>query len=453
MAKKLPVWGQLLYGAGAGGFSIIDRLMITWLITVFIVKPIRGVEPLVPALAFGIVMFLGRVVDAIADPIIARWSDNFQGRLGRRIPFMLVSGIIYTAVFIALFYPPLTEDTQVSLLFGLTARGGIINSIVLTLLLGLYFILFTAYVCPYLALLPELARSNKDRVDLATWKAVFSIIGVGAAFIGGAALVGAIGFYPMIWIMGAVGLVMLYLPVLIKERVYSEAKPASLGLIDALKTTFRNRAFTIYLAGNVAFWLGFNIITLNVIPYVVVLLGGTEDESGLYMAVAFGVAMFGFILVNILAKKFGLKAMMMFSMVAFMVILPFFFFIGRPLFSLSPQTIMFILMALVGLPMAGLFVVPDAIVAAVSDLEEKLSGQRREAMYFGAQGFILKVALGLSTLITTGLFHFFGNTAAQPLGIQLTGPVAALFILAGVLIFIRYPEKEVVTFQRESIGA
>jgi glycoside/pentoside/hexuronide:cation symporter, GPH family len=450
MAKKLPFWGQLLYGAGAGGWAMIDRLMITWLITVFIIKPLRGAEPLVPAMAFGLVMFFGRVVDAIADPLISRWSDNFQGRLGRRTPFMLVSGVFYTAVFIALFYPLLAGDAQVNLL-GLTVGGGTINSVVLAVLLGLYFILFTAYVCPYLALLPELARSNKDRVDLSTWKAAFTILGVGAAFIIGAGLAGSIGFYPMLWVMGGAGLVLLYLPVLIREKVYSEAKPATLGLVAALKTTFQNRPFTIYLAANVSFWLGFNIITLNVLPYVLVLLGGTEDESGLYMAVAFGVAMLGFILVNVLAKKLGLKAMMMFSMIAFMVILPFFFFLGRPLLSLSPETIMFILMALVGLPMAGLFVVPDAIVAAVSDLEEKLSGQRREAMYFGAQGFVLKVALGLSTLITTGLFHFFGSTAEQPLGIQLTGPVAALFILAGVIVFTRYPEKEVVAFRQETV--
>jgi GPH family glycoside/pentoside/hexuronide:cation symporter len=98
-------------------------------------------------------------------------------------------------------------------------------------------------------------------------------------------------------------------------------------------------------------------------------------------------------------------------------------------------------------PLSAIFVVPDAIVAAVSDLEERLSGQRREAMYFGAQGFILKLALGLSTLLTTGLLQFFGGTAEQALGIRLTGPVATLFIVIGALIFSRYPEKEVTTYQ------
>jgi GPH family glycoside/pentoside/hexuronide:cation symporter len=173
MVKKLPGWGKLAYGVGAGGFSLIDRIMVTWLMYYYVLTPIKGKEALISGVAFGIIMFLGRVVDAIADPIIARWSDNHGGRLGRRIPFMLYSGILYTAVFIALFYPPVAGKSP-------------LNSVFLTLMLGLYFALFTIYVCPYLALLPELARSNKDRVDLATWKAVFSILGVaGAAVAGG----------------------------------------------------------------------------------------------------------------------------------------------------------------------------------------------------------------------------------------------------------------------------
>ncbi|MEW5785025.1 MAG: MFS transporter [Bacillota bacterium] len=440
MAKKLPFWGKLVYGIGSGGFGLIDRVLITYLLYYYVIKPIRGDEMLVSAIAFGVIMFLGRVVDAVADPVIARWSDNFNGRLGRRIPFMLYSGVLYIAVFVALFYPPV-------------AGTSVVNSIYLTLMLGLYFAFFTAYVCPYLALLPELARSNRDRVDLATSKALFSIIGVAVAFIVGALLVGAIGPRGMVWVIAALGLVMMYLPMLIKEKEYAESKPATLGLVDALKTTFRNRPFVIYLIGNVTFWLGFNIITLNIPGYVEVLLGKPEEDIALYFGAVLGVAFVCFPLINMLCKKFGLKAIMMGSLVFFAVILPFIYFLGRPMFSLSPETFALVLMALMGLPVAAIFVVPDAIVAAVSDLEEKLSGQRREAMYFGAQGFVMKLALGVSTIITGGLLQYFGSTTAMPLGIQLTGPVSSCFILIGIIAFARYPEHEVTLYQHESVGA
>jgi len=163
------------------------------------------------------------------------------------------------------------------------------------------------------------------------------------------------------------------------------------------------------------------------------------------------VALLFFPVVNLLSKKIGLKAMMMFALVAFLVLLPLYFFLGQTLPGLSPEVYAYILLALTGLPLAVIFIVPDAIVAAVSDLEVKLSGQKREAMYFGAQGFILKLAMGLSTLITGALLQLFGSTINMPLGIQLTGPVSAIFILIGVIVFSRYPEKEVISYQRDKI--
>jgi len=437
--KQLSLWGKIAYGTGAGGFSLIDRVLITWLFYYYITSPLEGVDALMPPFVFGMIMFFGRVIDAVADPVIARWSDNYSGRLGRRMPFMLFSGVAYAAVFILLFYPPVAAQSAW-------------NSIYVAVMLGLYFILFTAYVCPYLALLPELARSTRDRVDLATFKAVFSLLGVGVALIGAGILIGMLSFHGMVWVLATLGLVLLYLPLLIRERDYAEAKPATLGLIEAITTTFKNRAFLIYLIGNVTFWLGFNIITLNIPLYVTILLRGTEDETSIYFGLAFVVALLFFPVVNILAKKLGLKVMMMFSLVAFLILLPLFFFLGQSLFGLAPETVAYILMGLAGLPLAVIFIVPDAIVAAVSDLEEKLSGQRREAMYFGAQGFILKLALGLSTVITGALLQFFGSTVAQPLGIQLTGPVSAVFILAGVIIFSRYPEKEVQAYRQGKTG-
>jgi len=434
--KQLPLWGKIIYGSGSGGFSLIDRVLITWLFYYYITSPLEGVEALMPPFAFGIIMFLGRAIDAVADPVIARWSDNYSGRMGRRMPFMLFSGVAYAAVFVFLFYPPVAETSA-------------LNSVYLAIMLGLYFTLFTAYVSPYLALLPELARTTQDRVDLATFRAIFMLLGVGIALIGSGILIGMFGFHGMVWMMAGLGIVLLYLPLIIKERDYADSKPATLGLLEAVGTTFKNHAFVAYLIGNVTFWLGFNIITLNLPLYVTVLLGGTEDDTTIFFGLAFVVALLFFPVVNIVSKKTGLKAVMMFALVAFMILLPLFYFLGQPMFGLTPEIFGYILMGLAGIPLAVIFIVPDAIVAEVSDLEGKLSGQKREAMYFGAQGFILKLALGLSTVITGSLLQFFGSTPAEPLGIQLTGPVSAFFILIGIIVFTRYPEKEVRAYRRQ----
>ncbi|MCW3489461.1 MFS transporter [Dethiobacter alkaliphilus] len=426
MIKQLPVHGKLLYAASSAGWAMLDRIVITWLMFYYT----EGENPLVLPAIFGSILVFGRVVDAIADPLVALWSDNSSSRLGRRKPFLMVGALLYAAVFVALFYPPAAEHSTA-------------NVIYLLVMAGAYFFMFTVYVCPYLALMPELARTAHDRVDMATYRAVFSLLGVAAALVGSGLLIGSMGFRGMIWTTAIIGMLLMYLPVLVKEREYADAQPATLGLVDAVLTTLKNRAFRFYLAGNAAFWFGFNIITLGLPFYVTVLLGRPEEDTAILFAAAFGVAFLAFPLVNILAKKIGHKAVMIISMALFVLILPQFYFLGRSPLGLDPVIHAYLVMALAGIPLSSLFVLPDAIVSSITDLEAGLSGQRREAMYFGTQGLVLKIMMGLSTFVTGLMLQFFGRTAVEPLGVQLTGPVAALFVLIGGIIFWFYPEREV----------
>ncbi len=48
-------------------------------------------------------------------------------------------------------------------------------------------------------------------------------------------------------------------------------------------------------------------------------------------------------------------------------------------------------------------------------------------MYYGTQNFILKLAMGFSTLVTGFLLQWFGSTSEKPLGVQLRG-YKSLFI-------------------------
>lgn len=427
MSKVLSIWTKLLYSFGTLGFSLLDRIMITWLMF-FWVNEESG-NPLLKPTVFGIIMVLGRIVDAIADPLVAQWSDRSKNPSGRRIPFMFWGGFLYVIVFVALFYP-------------LAQGASIINTIYLAILLGGYFFLFTFYVTPYLALLPELARTNEDRVDLSTLKAVFTLVGTALAMIGSGILIDRFGFHGMVWAFAILGLITLYLPVLIKERDFCNAEPSTLGLIEAVLTTLKNKAFLIYMVGNITFWFGFNIVTLTVPFYVTVLMKQNEIATTGLLGATFGVAILVFPLVNLLSKRWGLKAMMGISMGLYALLLPFIYFIPNPFLGLNPYNFGMILFGLMGIPLAGLFIVPDAIVAVVTDYEEKLTGERREAMYFGTQGLILKISLGLSTLFTGVLMDLFGQTITQPLGIQLTGPTSAVFIIIGLLIFLKYPENK-----------
>lgn len=55
----------------------------------------------------------------------------------------------------------------------------------------------------------------------------------------------------------------------------------------------------------------------------------------------------------------------------------------------------------------------------------------------------MKVNYGIALAITASLFAFFGKDASAPLGVALTGPVGALFLLAGFFVFLKYPQEEI----------
>ena len=417
---------MVAYGAGATGWVLVDRVMLTWLYFFYITARDTTSDALMLPLVFSAIMLGGRVVDAVADPVIARFSDNHRGKRGRRLPFLLVSAVPYVAVYVALFHPPIADRSP-------------LNAIYLGVGLALYFTLFTAYVGPYLALLADLSGTTADRVDLSTSKAVATLVGAAVALIVSGLLVEAFGVQAMVWILGAVALVLLLVPTRIPERRFARAEPATMPLIEAVRTTLGNRPFVIALLGANALWFGFNIVSLNVPLYATSLLGLSEGAVAVLMGALFGVCLVTFPFVNKLTKRVGLKAVMIASLVAFAAIFPLIALFPTPPFGLPHLVYGIVVMGLAGIPLAGFFIVPDAIVAAVADLELTRSGQRREGMYFGVNGLTLKINLGISTVISGALLQFAGD----PLGLQLTGPVAAVAVGLGALVFLRYPERDV----------
>ena len=422
----LPRWVVVAYGTGAAGWVLVDRVVLTWLYFAYVTTPTPTGERLMLPLTFSAVLFGGRVIDAIADPVIARLSDNHRGRRGRRLPFLMVSAVPYVIVYAALFLPPVADRSPV-------------NALYLGVGLALYFTLFTAYVGPYLALLADLSVSSADRVDLATSKAVATLLGSGVALIVSGLLVEAFGVVTMVWVLGAVALVLLLVPLAIPERRFSVAVPATMPLLPAVRATLANRPFVVALLGANALWFGFNIVSLNVPLYATSLLGLSEGAVAALMGALFGVCLLVFPAVNRLSKRVGLKRMMVASLAGFALVLPLIAAFPTPPRGLSPLAFGVVVMALAGVPLAGFFVVPDAIIAAVADLEQQRSGQRREGMYFGVNGLLLKLNLGVSTVVSGALLQVWGD----PLGLQVTGPVAAVAMLLGAAVFLRYPEAEV----------
>jgi oligogalacturonide transporter len=95
----LPLKTKLLIGLGdiygGGGFQLVG-----FLYAIFLSDTIGLNMMLIP-----IVLLVGKVWDAILDPMMGRITDNTKSRWGRRRPFFLFGFIAVTLSFIFLFSP------------------------------------------------------------------------------------------------------------------------------------------------------------------------------------------------------------------------------------------------------------------------------------------------------------------------------------------------------------
>ena len=224
------------------------------------------------------------------------------------------------------------------------------------------------------------------------------------------------------------------------------------GMFESIKLTLQNRPFLYYVGSHVLFWFGFNAVVVAAPYLVTVAMGGTELDTSLALAAAFVVAIVSFPLVGRISTARGLKFTMMASMAALVAALLLWGLVGRWPGGISPYVQGMLVFVVAGFSIGGLFVVPNALIAEIVDYDEHLTGMRREAMFFGVQGLLVKIAMGLSTFAATQLLEIGGFSAERSAGVSWVGPLGALFVALGMLVFAGYPESTVRAVQRTAAG-
>lgn len=432
MANKpsLSLFKSLAYSTGNLGSMLINQIIVMWVIFYYVPPPEeKHLIVYAPMLYLGYAMTFGRVVDAIADPLVGFWSDRVKTRMGRRIPFILYGTIPLVLLLILCWYPPIPHSS-------------IINVYYIALILGLFFLYYTIVVAPYLALLPEIATTREERLNLVTYQAYFGVVGLFVAFLLSGYLVEHYGFKIMGIIVGIITLISFCLPVIfIKETEYTEAKEVSLSLSQSVFYTLKNKPFLYYVICLGFFWLGFNIIMVALPYLVVVIMKVSKDWAGYSLGILLIVAVAFFPVVNFTAKKFGKKIVFLLTILLLSLFLPLFLTVGRwPILTSFHQGL--IVIGITGIPISGLLVLPYAILSEIIDYDEKNTGFRREAMYFGMEGLVTKGAIAASSLVATQVLYHFGFSTERSLGILLCGPAAAALVFIGFLIFSKYPFRD-----------
>jgi glycoside/pentoside/hexuronide:cation symporter, GPH family len=161
--EKLNFTTKLAYGAGDLGPAIGANILTFFLLYFF--TRVAGL----PAGLSGSILSIGKVSDAINDPITGILSDRTRSRWGRRMPWILYGTIPFGIfLFLQWIVPQFSNDSTIQKwsLFTYYVIIGILSNLA-----------YTAVNLPYTALTPELTQDYNERTSLTSFRFAFSIGG------------------------------------------------------------------------------------------------------------------------------------------------------------------------------------------------------------------------------------------------------------------------------------
>jgi GPH family glycoside/pentoside/hexuronide:cation symporter len=450
----------MVYASGSIAGNVLSRSTALWLFFLFAPPSDETDLPtLVPRVALGFMIVGITLIDSVDDPLIGFWSDRTQTRWGRRIPFVLFSTPIYAVTFALMWFPPGGE------------AGHFANALYFFFFVWLHRLFSTLSGGPFESLLPEIARTPQSRVSIVAWQVFFGALGAVIGLVVSGIIKDAFDFRVMGITMAVIAFTSRYIALAGAWRyARRDVPPVPTNPVRAFRDTFRNDQFLYFLPTFVLFNMAVTLLTAAFPFYAaVVLLGGFPEKIailesgsvaqlhvfggeiglglGLLVGLLAGVAILAVLLSLPLVYRLSLlkgkawvySTAMLISAVGY----PFIFFMGFiPGVPVMAQSLVFV--ALAGLPMAAVFTFPNAIIADIIDYDEVRTGMRREAIYYGSQATIEKWATSLFAPVLA-LVLLLGETADNPLGVRMVGPVAGAAALVGYLFFRGYRLPDTVT--------
>jgi GPH family glycoside/pentoside/hexuronide:cation symporter len=422
---------KLLYSTG--DLSISIPLAIVMFYQLYFLTDVAGLPPILAAWAVGI----GRIWDAVNDPLFGLLSDRIHTRWGRRRVLLLFGAVPLGISFAMMWLVPPWGPLALTVYYALTFI--------------LFDSVFTAVHVGYNALTPELTRDYDERSSLNGYRMVFNITGTLGALI----LATVLDWYitdPRIQfaLLGiALGLATM-LPALIAFAVTqersSQASGRPLPLRQAFAATLRNRPFRLVMGLYLLSWTTASILAACLVYYATYYLG-VPDQANYFVLIAQGSAILFIPLWVWVARRLGKRRAFIMGTLTWIVVL-----LCISALQTDQITLAYVLALLAGSGIATAYVIPWSMVPDVIEDDEVHTGRRREGSYYSFASFFQKlatgaaiwamgVALALSGYITPG---GGGTLPTQPREALLVirafmGPIPAALLLLAIAFAWRYP--------------
>lgn len=418
MAAKIPGWKLATYSANQLGINLLWQAFNTVAVFYYVtVLKVSGTTLTTGLIAYGI-------INAVLNLFAGYLSDRTHSRWGRRIPYVLIGSLPFGLAFYFLFSPP-----------HLPANGLIYYFLAMTFVFDLFY---TVTALNATALYPEMYQEPQQRSFVAALQQLFGIAGLILGVALAKSLGQTLGWSLMALVFGAIGAASLYVSVLgsFENPAYGEAP---LALRQALVETFRNKRFITFVVASFLIQLVTTMLSTVSSFYSKYVVPLTPTESSIFMGSIFIIAVpVSFIWAKVALKIGSARAIMMSTALCLVTLL---------LFMVDSTPLMVMLTgALLGFSISGFLVLLNVVLADVIDFDATTTGKRREGMYLGMNGFIVRIGLSVQYAIMAAFFALSGfnakhavQTHATVFGFRLLlGAVPAVFLLLALLSLAAY---------------
>jgi len=421
--KAVYAWGDHTVNTSLGALSLVFLFFLT---------EIAGLDPLYA----GAVVWIARVFDAVTDPLMGRISDGTRWRIGRRRPFFFIGVLPFGASFSLLWTTPFEGQLAMFGYYSLSYMALSLSTTILSV--------------PYLALIPEMAKSYDERTSLNTFRSGAAVLGtvVAAAMpklveaLGG----GAAGYA----LAGSVLGVWLILPwpavfAVSFERPQEHNTRQEGSVFQGMRELAQHPSYLRLCALFLTCRISVDVVGLSFLFYFTYWLKRPGD---------FSLTLFCMLAVVVVSLPFWLAiAKHHDKHKLFCVGASWWVLIQLGMLAVTPEwprASIFLFAALAGVGYAMADLMPWAMVGEVIDEDELRCGVRREGLYNGTFTFVRKAG-GATAYLLAGLFlkaagyvQNAGPGVEQPesalLAIRLlTCLVPAIFLCIAIALAWHYP--------------
>jgi GPH family glycoside/pentoside/hexuronide:cation symporter len=396
---KLPFGVKLGYGAAEFANSLTWTMV--FVILLYFLTDIVGISPSFA----GFILMIGRVWDAVVDPIVGVWTDSTRCRYGRRRPFILAVAIPFGIVTWLLFTRwPLTDAW---------------TKVYFTVMGVLFFTLSTTLDVPHTALAAEMTQDYNERTSLVGYRAFFSqvssIVASAVPWVLVAWLTKTLGSRSLSWSLmtGAFGIVSVFFILWTWRATRGRElfpEKTVVHLRDITGDVLRNGTFLftvgIYTFSNVALSLGATVMVYYMIYY----LGFDDTQQSIAFLFLFACTILWIPLINLFSKKWGKRA----AFVTFIGLWAVVQAAGGMLIRPGQEYLFYAMAALASGGVVSVTMLGWSMILDVVEVDEFKTGQRREGLYFSLCAFARKVGVAAALWGAGAALELIGYVKEQP---------------------------------------